>query len=172
MTTNEAAASEPLTAQEFISEQVIVRMHRARLSQVELAPLLRMGQSSLSKRINNERSWTVDDLITLSRLFKVPLDALVPGPEYEPIDYLDERLAALHELRERDGVSGHEPGGRSYFTRPEVAVSWTRTIGRNPVNPVVIPNLGDQPSEGDGWADVLPFRRRRAPRTAVFGRSA
>lgn len=53
-------------------------MERDGCSQQQLAELLGMSQSSLSRRLNGEYAWRVTEIAAIARRFDVPLAELVP----------------------------------------------------------------------------------------------
>lgn len=82
-----ASAPEPVpftTADQYVGDRIALEMRRRRLTQIETADALGMGQSSLSKKLNGDRGWSLDELLTASRYFSVPLDEMMPGVEYQP----------------------------------------------------------------------------------------
>lgn len=55
-------------------------MFRARISQTRLAPLLGIGQSTLSKKLRGTIPWSVVDLVTAAQLLDVDVADLLKFP--------------------------------------------------------------------------------------------
>jgi transcriptional regulator with XRE-family HTH domain len=64
---------------EAVAGEVRSLMGRHRVSQTRLAAALGMSQSALSRRLNGELPFDLDDVLKMADHFHVPLSAFVPA---------------------------------------------------------------------------------------------
>lgn len=67
-----------MTTDQQIGERVHQLMWRLRLKQTEVAPLMGLTQSGLSRKMRGVRSWSLDELLQISEILKVPATELLP----------------------------------------------------------------------------------------------
>lgn len=67
---------------EAVAEEVRALMARRRTSQMALAHALDMGQSSLSRRLNADHPFDLDELEVVAEYFDVPITDLLGGSRY------------------------------------------------------------------------------------------
>lgn len=78
--------STPWIAQEAVSldmavgERVHQLMWRAKISQTTFAPKLGLSQAGLSKKLRGERSWSLDEVVAVARIFEISLSDLLAEP--------------------------------------------------------------------------------------------
>lgn len=111
MTTASAPEPAPYTsADQYVGDRLFMEIRRRRLTQTEAAAALGMGQSSLNKKLNGDHKWSLDELLSASRYFSIPVAELLPGDDYEPRS----RMRAVGD----DEAPGREAtGGKKYAIR-------------------------------------------------------
>lgn len=73
-----------MSADQITGELVHVAMRRRGLQQRELAEVLNMTQTAVSRKMLGKRCWTIDELLAVSRWLDTPVTDLLPAREYEP----------------------------------------------------------------------------------------
>lgn len=68
-----------MSTSEHIGEKVHTVMWKKRVTQIELAERLGIGQPALSRKLRGARPWTIDELLDVGRILDVPLSDLLPG---------------------------------------------------------------------------------------------
>lgn len=74
-----------MNADQITGEKIHILMRRRGMSQGDLAPHLGIDQSSMSKKLYGKRTWTLDELLTVARVFDVEITELLPGDDYTPV---------------------------------------------------------------------------------------
>ena len=67
---------EPPHASELVAENVRALMARTKAKQADLANALGMTQGAVSKKVNGDRPFTLDEIDHVARLFGVPVGSL------------------------------------------------------------------------------------------------
>lgn len=80
MTSQVTAVDDELdvSTDQWIGERVHQVMWRAKIKQTQVAPLMGLSQSALSRKILGKRSWSIDELAQISTILGVPIVDLVP----------------------------------------------------------------------------------------------
>ena len=79
-----------MTVDEQVGERVHQAMWRQRLQQSEVAPALGITQSTLSRKIRGQRTWSVEDLLRVAGALNVdPSDLLPDVPGAPAVTSLD-----------------------------------------------------------------------------------
>lgn len=92
-----------------IGERVHQLMWRNQVTQKAFGEVLGLGQSGLSLKLRGKRSWSPDELVTVTRVFSVTLDYLFgfsddmgPGSvNLPPSDYMSAVSAEVIDLASR-----------------------------------------------------------------------
>jgi transcriptional regulator with XRE-family HTH domain len=74
-----------MNADEITGERVHILLRRRGIQQQELADVLGLTQTSVSRKILGKRSWTLDELLATCQFLDVPVTELLPGSEYAPV---------------------------------------------------------------------------------------
>ena len=75
---------EPPHASELVAENVRALMARTKAKQADLANALGMTQGAVSKKVNGDRPFTLDEIDHVARLFGVPVGSLFEAPVVVP----------------------------------------------------------------------------------------
>jgi len=82
---------------EYVGQAIHMRLWRQGIPQRELAEVLGIGQSTMSKKLRGSVSWTVQELVSSAVFLDVPPVDLLPRVDsnHQPADIRRARLALV-----------------------------------------------------------------------------
>lgn len=84
MTVIRFPAHESPTVRQRVSENIRVLMARRGVKQPQIAEILGISQAAISRRMNGQTTWNVDDLEQIGAAFEVSVAELIGTPETDP----------------------------------------------------------------------------------------
>ncbi|WP_270353435.1 helix-turn-helix domain-containing protein [Microbacterium testaceum] len=84
-------------------------MRARRISQEALGQVLATTQKAVSRKLAGERSWMLDELLAVAAFLEVPITALLPDADYEPVPAGRGRVGETTDQK----VRGSSPFGRT-----------------------------------------------------------
>lgn len=118
-----------MTADEIVAERVVMALFRRKMTKRSLARLLGVSEQSVGKKINGRSTFSLDELLLMSRHFDMPISDLLPDETYEPVPGLGRRTPPS-PVAARRAAGDFDASKVGFFRRPDEGYGFDDPIRR------------------------------------------